>query len=779
MNSNKKEINQLPLIPLRQTVALPGVTITLDIGRDISKKAVENAFGNDGKVLLFTQMNTHEDEPSLDTLYQVGVLGTVVEKKELKAINGYQIKVQIDERAYLTLVEKEDYLVGTYFTAVDSYSRDNIENILPAFEKKLNTELFKYNRLTNILNASQLTFIHNQKETAKKVDVIAHYVIQHIEDRYAVLANAYIDTRLEQVLAFLLKENEMIQLENELTLKVKKNIDKTQKEYYLREKMKVIQGELGEEDISDVDDLKEQITNSLMPEDIKKRAFKELKKIRQTNAMSPEYGNTQNYLEFLLGLPWGIYKEEENDLSHAYDVLEADHYGLEKVKSRILEFLAVQYLKKEKTGSILCLAGPPGIGKTSLARSIATAMNRDFVRISLGGVQDVAEIRGHRRTYVGAMPGRIIQSISDIGSNNPVFLLDEIDKLNRDFRGDPSAALLEALDPEQNNTFSDHYLEVPYDLSRVLFITTANDKNAIPGPLRDRFEIIDMSSYTEFEKIQIAKKYLIDKAILATGLDKKDVSFTDGALKELIRSYTRESGVRELQRKIEAICRKIAKNKFIPDENLSSRITKTNLEYYLGKPLVNHLRTDTKDEVGVAVGMAWTPVGGEILHIECQQMPGKGRVILTGKLGDVMKESAQISLSYLRSISKKQSIFDETFLDNHDIHVHVPAGAVPKEGPSAGVTLTTALLSMFVNKPLRKDVAMTGEMTLRGKVLAVGGIKEKVIAAQRGGAKVVIIPEECRRDVDDIPDEVKDTLEIHLVKRIEEVWKIAFKEGVF
>ena len=446
---------------------------------------------------------------------------------------------------------------------------------------------------------------------------------------------------------------------------------------------------------------------------------------------------------------------------------------MEKIKARILEFLAVQFKRGDNTGSILCFVGPPGIGKTSLAQSIARALGRDFIRAALGGVQDVAEIRGHRRTYVGAIPGRIIQGISDVGSSNPVFLLDEIDKLTRDFKGDPSAALLEALDPEQNNTFSDHYLEVPYDLSKVFFITTANDINQIPGPLRDRMEIIEMSSYTEYEKLQIAKRYLVKKAMAACGLEKGSISFTDGALREIITRYTRESGVRELERKIEACCRKFAKGEYIADEALPARVTKANVKDYLGKPLVDHLATSEENAVGVAVGMAWTPVGGEILQIESVAMPGKGNLMLTGQLGDVMRESAQISLSYLRSVAARYGIADD-FVETHDIHVHVPSGAVPKEGPSAGVTMTTSLLSMMTGKPLRQDVAMTGEMTLRGKVLPVGGIREKVTAAHRAGAKIVLIPEDCQRDIDEIPQEVRDDLEIRLVKRVEDVWEVAF-----
>ena len=617
--------------------------------------------------------------------------------------------------------------------------------------------------------------IQNQTDIAKKIDIMTHLVVNQMENRYAVLSNVYIDQRMEKLLTFLVQENELIHLEMTLNQRVKAAIDKSQKEYFLREKIKVIRKELGEavDKDAELDELEQKIETSLMPETVKERARKELKRMRNSTPMHPEYGNIQNYLDFLVGLPWGIYKENDHDLVYAAKILEKDHYGLEKIKARILEFLAVQFKRGDNTGSILCFVGPPGIGKTSLAQSIARALGRDFIRAALGGVQDVAEIRGHRRTYVGAIPGRIIQGISDVGSSNPVFLLDEIDKLTRDFKGDPSAALLEALDPEQNNTFSDHYLEVPYDLSKVFFITTANDISQIPGPLRDRMEIIEMSSYTEYEKLQIAKRYLVKKAMAACGLEKGSISFTDGALKEIITRYTRESGVRELERKIEACCRKFAKGEYIADEALPARVTKANVKDYLGKPLVDHLATSEENAVGVAVGMAWTPVGGEILQIESVAMPGKGNLMLTGQLGDVMRESAQISLSYLRSVAARYGIADD-FVETHDIHVHVPSGAVPKEGPSAGVTMTTSLLSMMTGKPLRQDVAMTGEMTLRGKVLPVGGIREKVTAAHRAGAKIVLIPEDCQRDIDEIPQEVRDDLEIRLVKRVEDVWEVAF-----
>lgn len=768
------------VVPLRQLVPLPGTTITVDIGRTISKNAVNHAQERDKEIYLFTQIDPNSEVPTLEELYPVGVSALVQKVERNTAINGYKITVDIVSRVQILQLDNQDELLtARVFQLSDEYSSEAASTLAEQSEGRLNTELLKFNRLTRKLSAAQLTLIQNQTELAKKIDIMTHLVVNRLEMRYAILSNAYVDQRLEKLLIYLVRENELIHLEMEMNQRVKAAIDKSQKEFFLREKIKVIRKELGEEvdKETELDELAEKIEASLMPEDVKERARKELKRMRNSTPMHPEYGNIQNYLDFLVGLPWGIYKENNEDLAYASKVLEKDHYGLKKIKSRILEFLAVQFMRKDNAGSILCFVGPPGIGKTSLAQSIARAMNRDFIRAALGGVQDVAEIRGHRRTYVGAIPGRIIQGISDVGSSNPVFLLDEIDKLTRDFKGDPSAALLEALDPEQNNSFSDHYLEVPYDLSKVFFITTANDLGAIPGPLRDRMEIIEMSSYTEYEKLQIAKRYLVKKAMDASGLEKGSISFTDGALKEIITKYTREAGVRELQRKIETICRKFAKGTFMPEEVLPSRVTKSNVKDYLGKPLVDHLATEESDEIGVAVGMAWTPVGGEILQIESLSMPGKGAIHLTGQLGEVMQESARISLSYLRSVAEKVGI-PEHFLEEHDIHVHVPSGAVPKEGPSAGVTMTTSLLSMMIHEPLRQDVAMTGEMTLRGKVLPVGGIREKVTAAHRAGCKIILIPEECQRDLEEIPDEVREDLDIRLVKRVEDVWKVAFRNEV-
>lgn len=768
------------VLPLRQLVPLPHTTITVDVGRDISKQAIEKAQATDDVLYLFTQVTPEMEMPSLESLYPVGVQARLAKVEKQTAIKGYKVTCDIESRVQILQMEQKDGLLqARVFPLIDDYSSDAAKLLAEKTVVRMNAELLRFNRLTRKLSASQLTRIQNEEDLATKIDLIAHLAIVRLETRYAILANSDIDKRLETLLVTLVQENEMIQLEMSLDQRVKSAIEKSQKDYYLREKIKVIRKELGEDVDKDaeLDELEAKIEQSLMPESVKERARKELKRMRNATPMHPEYGNLQNYLDFLVGLPWGIYKEGSHDLSYAAKILDKDHYGLDKIKARILEFLAVQFQRGDNAGSILCFVGPPGIGKTSLAQSIARALDRDFIRAALGGVQDVAEIRGHRRTYVGAIPGRIIQGIADVGSSNPVFLLDEIDKLTRDFKGDPSAALLEALDPEQNNSFSDHYLEVPYDLSKVFFITTANDLSTIPGPLRDRMEIIELSSYTEYEKLQIAKRYLVKKAMAACGFEKGALSFTDGALSEIITSYTREAGVRDLERKIETVCRKFAKGRFIPEDAMPARVTKSNIKNYLGKPLTNHLETENGEEIGVAVGMAWTPVGGEILQIESTAMPGKGKIILTGQLGDVMQESAQISLSYLRSVADSFGIASD-YTDTHDLHVHVPSGAVPKEGPSAGVTMTTSLLSTMLHEPLRQDVAMTGEITLRGKVLAVGGIREKVTAAHRAGCKIVLIPEECHRDLEEIPMEVRDVLDIRLVKRIEDVWRVAFVNEV-
>jgi ATP-dependent Lon protease len=768
----------LPVLVLDKVIPMPGSNITIIENGPHTTALVEEAQKEEGALLIFIKKDP--EGPVSGNLYEIGLLCELNSAVYLSASAAWQMSISAGKRVRMTrLVEEEPFVKAAYEPTDILETNDPKTYVATELDNKLETELFKFNRITHTLNSDQMASFRRHKNISDRVDAIANAIVLDLAQRAAFLTEANATKRLKMLVDYIARQNELIQLDIEMNKRTRNALDEAQKDYFLREKVKTIQKELGDEaDREDeLEELRQKIEESLMPETAKEKARKELRKMRNAMPMSPDYGNIQNYLEFLIDLPWGIYKTEDKGLDHASQILEADHYGLEKVKSRILEFLAVQYLNDENKGSILCLAGPPGIGKTSLARSIATAMNRDFIRVSLGGVQDVAEIRGHRRTYVGAIPGRIMQSISDCGSANPVFLLDEIDKMSKDFRGDPSAALLEALDPEQNNAFSDHYLEIPFDLSHVFFITTANDKFAIPGPLRDRLEIIDMPSYTEYEKVQIAKRYLVKKAREKCGLEAEDVHFSDGAIRTIIQNYTQEAGVRELQRKIESICRKSAKNKFMPNKKQNGRLTKQTVKNYLGKPIITHLAAQEEDAVGVACGMAWTAVGGEILAIESQIMPGTGKLILTGQMGDVMKESAQIALSYLRTLADRFDL-PEGLTEKYDIHIHIPEGAVPKEGPSAGVTLATSLLSALTKRPIRHDVAMTGEITLHGKVLAVGGIREKVMAAHRGGCKEIIIPDACQRDLEEIPQEIRDQLVFHYAKTLDDVWSVAFADEV-
>ena len=630
-----------------------------------------------------------------------------------------------------------------------------------------------YSKRLGKLTPDNLKRITETDDLDKRLDMMAAYLMVSLEDKYTLLAAETLRRRLEAMLGILVKEAQLAELEIRINDQVKKQMDQSQKEYYLREKIKAISEELGEgEDrAADVQEYKERINASKMPDDVREKAIKETNRLARTTTMSPEYGVSRSYLDWLLDIPWGVYTEDQLDIKACEAVLEEDHYGLEKVKERILEFLAVRNLKKDAKGTIICLVGPPGVGKTSLARSIARSLNKNFVRLSLGGVRDEAEIRGHRRTYVGAMPGRIVRGLVDAKSANPVFLFDEIDKLTSDFRGDPASALLEVLDPEQNNSFSDNFIEVPVDLSKVMFITTANSVHTIPEPLLDRMEIIELSSYTEDEKVQIALRYLVPKQIAENGLTPEQLFISTNTLQDIVRYYTREAGVRQLERQIASICRKAARE-VVTGSKQSIRVTKQNLQSFLGKPRYHYGMTEEQDDIGVVTGMAWTSVGGEILQIEANVMPGKGTLQLTGQLGDVMKESAQMGLSYIRSISDRLGL-EKNFYETSDIHIHVPEGAVPKDGPSAGVTMATAMISALTGSKVRKDVAMTGEMTLRGKVLAIGGVKEKVLAAHRAGSRVIILPEENRKDIDDIPANIRKELEFHLVRHLDDVLALA------
>lgn len=596
-----------------------------------------------------------------------------------------------------------------------------------------------------------------------------------MEEKYAIFAADSLSEKLELLLAYFVRAEKLAELENRINQKVKESIDKGQQEYYLREKIKVINEELGdsEDKTVEIQEINEKIAQLDLPPEVEEKLHKEVKRLNRTMVASPDYAVIRNYLDWVLDLPWGIYTKDEENINNAQKILDRDHYGLEKVKERILEFLAVRQLKEDSKGPIICLVGPPGVGKTSLARSVADALNKNFVRMSLGGVRDEAEIRGHRRTYIGAMPGRIIRGLCEAKSANPLFLFDEIDKMASDFRGDPAAALLEVLDPEQNKTFSDHFIEAPFDLSKVLFLTTANSLQDIPEPLLDRMEIIELSSYTEAEKLQIARRHLWGKQVEENGLTKRQISITDEAIMKIIQNYTREAGVRGLERKLGALCRRTAMD-IASGKKKSARITADNLAKYLGVPRYTHSELLDKDEIGVATGMAWTAAGGELLPIEVSILPGKGNLLLTGQLGDVMKESAQMSLSYIRSIWDKLGL-EKDFYEKIDVHIHAPEGAVPKDGPSAGVTLVTAMVSALTKRAVRRDIAMTGEMTLRGKVLPIGGLKEKSLAAYRAGSREIIIPIDNKKDMEEIPAEIREEMTIHLADNITEVldWALA------
>lgn len=774
--SHKDEVSISGALPLRQVVLFPGSEMTLDIGRLMSKQVVRRA-GVGGELVLLTQKELETESPRMDDLYPVGTLAEIKKIIPAGAISGMRIVVDVKKR--IELIELNQYdphmeavwkplhtIVGTSETDVTTRE---------AYERRLNDELMKFAQLSGGLNQDQLNHYESLSDQEARADYLAGILLSEPQDRYEMLAESSLEERLALLIRHLAKENELIELEAEINQKLKKALDKSQKEYYLREKIKVINEELGEntDKEADISAYRTAIAEGKMSDDIKSKLNREVDRLARLSTMTPDYGNLVNYLEFVLELPWGDLKEENHDIKQAEQILNEDHYGLTKVKERILEFLAVRALQGDSKGSIICLVGPPGVGKTSLAKSIARATGRDYVRLALGGIQDEAEIRGHRRTYVGALPGRLMAGMQDAGSANPVFLLDEIDKLNRDFRGDPASALLEALDPAQNNTFKDHYLDLPFDLSRVFFITTANTTQTIPGPLKDRMEIIEMPSYTEGEKLEIGKRYLTKRQIADQGLKADQISFSEGAILRIIRAYTAEAGVRDLERKIATVCRKVARKVVAGEAGGTVRVQKRNVEAYLGKPLVKHLMTEEEDDVGVAVGMAWTALGGEILQIECQTMPGKGHVKFTGRMGETMQESAYLALALVRSLQEKLKL-PEKFYEQRDLHLHIPEGAVPKDGPSAGVTMTTAMVSALNGQKIKKDVAMTGEITLRGKVLAVGGIRDKVIAAHRSGCRTIILPVDNKDDIDEIPESVRKDLTFHLCHRIEDIFQHAF-----
>lgn len=760
----------IPLLPLRGILVFPYMIIHLDVGREKSISALEEAMVHDRLIMLASQKDAQNDKPLPEDIFSTG---TVAEIKQLLKLPGGTIRVLV-EGLHRAKIEKFIELDPYYQVEVNEF--EEMEGKTPEVEALTRSVIHQFEqwvKLSKKIPPETLVSVVTVEEPGRLADLIASHLSLKIEDKQALLDAITVKDRLEKLCEIIGREMEILELEKKINVRVRKQMEKTQKEYYLREQLKAIQKELGDKDdrMAEVDDYRQRLKEQALPKEVAEKVTKEIERLEKMPPMVAESAVIRTYLDWLLALPWSKETTDRLDVKLAEDTLDEDHYGLGKVKERILEYLSIRKLTQSMKGPILCLVGPPGVGKTSLARSIARAMERKFVRVSLGGVRDEAEIRGHRRTYVGALPGRVIQGMRTVGSKNPVFLLDEIDKMSSDFRGDPSAALLEVLDPEQNNTFSDHYVEVPFDLSRVLWVVTANVMHNIPRPLLDRMEIISIPGYTEEEKVQIAKRYLIPKQVREHGLTDKQVVFTEGTVQKVIRDYTRESGVRNLERSMATLCRKVARQ-IVQNERTSIKITTQNLHTFLGAPKYRHAHAESNHQIGVSTGLAWTEVGGDVLATEVSIMKGKGKLTLTGQLGEVMRESAQAGFSYIRTKASDLGI-DPEFYEKTDIHIHLPEGAIPKDGPSAGITMATAVASALTGKAVRADLAMTGEITLRGRVLPVGGIKEKVLAAHRAGIKKIILPEENKRDLDELPANVKRSLEFVLVEHMDEVLKNA------
>jgi ATP-dependent Lon protease len=744
------------------------------IGRPASTRALEHALLKDKRIFLAAQHDAAIDDPAPQDIFTMGCVANIVQSLKLPDGN---VKVLVEGVDRARAVEwKEDkgfYRVVVKVVARLKESAGDVESamsrVVALFEQ--------YVKLSNNLHYDAMIAAVRVDDPGKLADTIASHLLVSVDEKQNLLEIISPLERLNRIAGILEAEVDKLQVDRRIQSRVKKQMEKAQKEYYLNEKMKAIQKELGRKDEkgNEIDELKKKIEQSKMPKDVEEKANQELKRLESMPPMSAEATVSRNYLDWLIAVPWHKKTKESRDLKRAEEILHEDHYGLDKIKERILEFLAVRVLVKKPKATILTFSGPPGVGKTSLAKSIARAMNRKFVRLSLGGVRDEAEVRGHRRTYIGAFPGQIIQMMKKAGSMNPVFLLDEVDKMSMDFRGDPSAALLEVLDPEQNHMFLDHYLDVEYDLSHVMFICTANVLHTVPQALRDRMEVLQLPGYTEQEKTEIAKRFLVPKSVNGTGLTKENVTFTDDALATIIQRYTREAGVRNLEREISSICRKIARRVVIDSKAYSEEITPERVTHHLGVPRFRPTMAEEKNEVGIATGLAWTEVGGEILVTEATLMPGKGHLTLTGKLGDVMQESAQAAMTYVRSRAEALGI-PKDFNRRQDMHIHVPEGAIPKDGPSAGITMATALISALTRVPTRKDVAMTGEITLRGKVLPIGGVKEKVLAAHRAGLKNIVLPKENEKDLADIPKPVLDVLNVYMVETMDDVLKVAMAE---
>jgi len=762
----------IPLLSLREVVLFPYMIIPLFVGRDKSVRALEIAAEQeDGQLMFAAQKEAKIVNPTPNDIYSVGTIGTIVQM------------LKLPDGSMKALVEGQKRAVVSEFFDREDYFAVRARHVMPnhhpgsedlALLRSVKANFSHLSRLKKGIPPEVIEDLKEMEDPERVSDTLVGHLDLKLEKKQAFLEEFSPLIRLEMLLESIQSEIEIINVEKKINRRVKKQVEKTQKEFYLNEQMRAIQKELGEkgEFLSEIKELEEKINSKELSPEAKKRASDELRKLKLMPPMSAEASVVRNYIDWILSLPWYEYTREKIEIDDSMRILEEDHYGLKEVKERIVEYLAVQKLVGKVQGHILCFVGPPGVGKTSLARSIARSMERKFVRLSLGGVRDEAEIRGHRRTYVGAMPGKIIQSMKRVGSGNPVFLLDEVDKMSTDFRGDPSSALLEVLDPEQNNTFSDHYLDLDYDLSHVMFITTANYLPAVPPPLRDRMEIIKIAGYTELEKLQIAKRHLLEKQLERTGMKGRGVFFTDGAILRIIRQYTREAGVRNLEREIASILRKLAKEVVREKAEASMKITSRNVQKYLGVPKFRYEKGEAEDRIGIAKGLAWTEVGGELLIIEVTVLPGRGKLIVTGKLGDIMKESAQAAVSYIRSRADVLGL-EKRFYQRLDIHIHVPEGATPKDGPSAGITMATALASALIKKPVKSTLAMTGEITLRGRVLPIGGLKEKILAAHRAGIAEVLVPSENEKDIKEIPVKIANALQIHFAEHMDDVLKKA------
>lgn len=765
------QVVEYPLLPLRGQIVFPAIHHPLEVGRERSVRALEDAQAGDRRMILAMQKDTRAEEPAPDEIYRYG---TLVEIKQVVKVPGNIRKVVFEGVARARITEFIDK--DSHYRVRAEVFDEEVEKTpeLEAMMRSLVTQYEDFIKAAKKVPPEALVNVVQVEDPGRLADLITHHLsLKNVEDKQVILEVLDPKERLEKVSELLSREVELIDLERKINVRVRKQMEKTQKEYYLREQIKAIQKELGERDEkgSETEEMRAKVEKLGLPDDVKEKVLKEVDRLEKMPPMAAEAVVVRNYLEWMTNLPWSTMTEDQIDLVKAEAILDDEHFGMQKVKDRILEYLAIRALVDKMKGPILCLVGPPGVGKTSLARSIANSIGRKFVRISLGGVRDEAEIRGHRRTYVGAMPGRIIQGMKQAGSKNPLFLLDEIDKMSSDFRGDPSSALLEVLDPEQNNTFSDHYIESPFDLSHVMFITTANVLWNIPRPLLDRMEVIHLSGYTEDEKLEICKRHLLPKQMKDHGLTAEKLEVSDNTLVLVIREHTREAGVRSLERQMATICRKAAKE-IVQGETQKVRVSTQNLEKYLGAPRFRYNKAEQQDQVGIVTGLSVSEVGGDVMPIEVTVMKGKGNLLLTGKLGDVMRESAQAGFSYIRSRAAEFGI-DEDFYTKYDIHIHVPEGAIPKDGPSAGLAMGTAVVSALTNRPVRKDVAMTGEVTLRGRALPIGGVKEKLMAAHRAGITTIVLPKQNEKDLEDLPPNIRRKLEIHLVDSMDEVLKIA------